>query len=51
MKNMGRDTLDLFDPDEGHYEYSAVATNKALGGARSGHSCAGAARTSKCTAS
>ena len=23
--------LDLFDPDNGHYEYSAVATNKALG--------------------
>ena len=25
--------LDLFHPDDGHYEYSAVATNKALGGA------------------
>jgi hypothetical protein len=23
--------LDLFSPDDGHYEYSAVATNKALG--------------------
>jgi len=23
--------LDLFDPDDGHYEYSAVATNKTLG--------------------
>jgi len=25
--------LDLFDPDDGHYEYSAVTTNKTLGGA------------------
>jgi hypothetical protein len=25
--------LDLFHPDDGHYEYSAVATNKTLGGA------------------
>lgn len=25
--------LDLFDPDDGHYEYAAVATNKTLGGA------------------
>jgi len=25
--------LDLFDPDDGHYEYSAITTNKALGGA------------------
>jgi hypothetical protein len=24
--------LDLFDPSDGHYEYSAVVTNKALGG-------------------
>jgi hypothetical protein len=24
--------LDLFDPSDGHYEYSAVLTNKALGG-------------------
>lgn len=24
--------LDLFDPNDGHYEYSAVATNKALSG-------------------
>jgi hypothetical protein len=24
--------LDLFDPNDGHYEYSAVVTNKALGG-------------------
>jgi hypothetical protein len=24
--------LDLFDPNDGHYEYSAVLTNKALGG-------------------
>jgi hypothetical protein len=24
--------LDLFDPGDGHYEYSAVVTNKALGG-------------------
>lgn len=24
--------LDLFDPDDGHYEYSAIATNKILGG-------------------
>jgi hypothetical protein len=25
--------LDLFDPNDGHYEYQAVVTNKALGGA------------------
>jgi hypothetical protein len=25
--------LDLFDPNDGHYEYSAVVTNKPLGGA------------------
>jgi hypothetical protein len=25
--------LDLFDPDDGHYEYAAVTTNKTLGGA------------------
>jgi hypothetical protein len=25
--------LDLFDPSDGHYEYSAVVTNKPLGGA------------------
>jgi len=25
--------LDLFDPSNGHYEYSAVTTNKAIGGA------------------
>jgi hypothetical protein len=25
--------LDLFDPDDGHYEYSAVTTNKTLAGA------------------
>lgn len=25
--------LDLFDPDDGHFEYSAVTTNKTLGGA------------------
>jgi hypothetical protein len=24
--------LDLFDPDDGHYEYSAITTNKALNG-------------------
>ncbi len=24
--------LDLFSPDDGHYEYSAITTNKALGG-------------------
>jgi Transposase DDE domain group 1 len=24
--------LDLFDPNDGHYEYSAVVTNKAIGG-------------------
>ena len=24
--------LDLFDPSDGHYEYSAVVTNKSLGG-------------------
>jgi hypothetical protein len=24
--------LDLFDPDDGHYEYSAVASNKSLSG-------------------
>ena len=24
--------LDLFDPDDGHYEYSAIATNTSLGG-------------------
>ena len=24
--------LDLFDPDDGHYEYSAVATNKSISG-------------------
>jgi hypothetical protein len=24
--------LDLFDPNNGHYEYSAIVTNKALGG-------------------
>jgi len=24
--------LDLFDPSNGHYEYAAVVTNKALGG-------------------
>ena len=24
--------LDLFDPDDGHYEYSAIATNKRIQG-------------------
>lgn len=36
-KHVGHQTaknfqLDLFDPADGHYEYSAVVTNKALGG-------------------
>jgi len=26
--------LDLFDPNDGHYEYSAVVTNKPIGGSR-----------------
>jgi hypothetical protein len=33
--------LDLFSPDDGHYEYSAVATNKALGVAALWHFMAG----------
>jgi Transposase DDE domain group 1 len=33
--------LDLFSPDDGHYEYSAVATNKSLGIARLWHFMAG----------
>lgn len=33
--------LDLFSPDDGHYEYSAITTNKALGGAALWHFAAG----------
>lgn len=33
--------LDLFSPDDGHYEYSAVATNKALGVSALWHFMAG----------
>lgn len=33
--------LDLFSPDDGHFEYSAVATNKALGVAALWHFMAG----------
>jgi hypothetical protein len=33
--------LDLFSPDDGHYEYSAVATNKTLGVPALGHFMAG----------
>lgn len=33
--------LDLFDPDDGHYEYSAVATHKTLGVAALWHFMAG----------
>ena len=33
--------LDLFSPDDGHYEYSAVATNKGLGVAALWHFMAG----------
>ena len=44
--------LDLFDPADGHYEYSAVVTNKdAQSAAISGASCAGAAATRRRTAS
>ncbi len=33
--------LDLFSPDDGHYEYSAVVTNKTLGVVRLWHFIAG----------
>jgi len=33
--------LDLFSPDNGHYEYSAITTNKSLGGAALWHFAAG----------
>jgi hypothetical protein len=33
--------LDLFSPDDGHFEYSAITTNKTLGGAALWHFMAG----------
>ena len=33
--------LDLFSPDDGHYEYSAITTNKDVGGAALWHFAAG----------
>ena len=43
--------LDLFDPNDGHYEYSAVVTNKALRGPALWASWRGAACTKRCTGS
>ncbi len=37
--------LDLFDPDNGYYEYSAIVTNKPSTVARSGTSCVVVAAT------
>ena len=41
--------LDLFDPDDGYYEYSAIVTNKAVTGRTLWFSCAGAAPTRRRT--
>ena len=43
--------LDLFDPSDGHYEYSAVVTNKAIGGPALWAFMCGAACTRRCTGS